>query len=298
MKKNTLSLILVSLLTCFAFLQPAQAVSPPPDGGYPNGNTAEGQAALFSLNTGGYNTAVGYLSLASDLTGQLNTAVGAGALVFNTADSNTAVGAGALLLNGTGDSNTAIGTFALTNNTNGIRNTAVGQGALQSDQGGGDNTAVGCLALFNSITTSNTAVGFQALSNTSLGGGDTAVGWNAGLNITGTANICIGAGVHGIAGDNYTIRVGDNLPTGQGQSACYIGGIDGQTIDPATALPVGIDATGKLGTTASSQRFKRGIKPIDKASEAILALKPVTFHYKGDAKNTSCFGLIAEKWQR
>jgi uncharacterized coiled-coil protein SlyX len=45
----------------------------------------------------------------------------------------------------------------------------------------------------------------------------------------------------------------------------------------------------------SSRRFKNDIKPMDKASEAILALKPVTFHYKSDAKNTPCFGLIAEE---
>jgi DNA-directed RNA polymerase specialized sigma54-like protein len=44
-----------------------------------------------------------------------------------------------------------------------------------------------------------------------------------------------------------------------------------------------------------SQRFKRDIKPIAEASEALLRLKPVTFHYKSDAKNTPCFGLIAEE---
>ena len=58
-----------------------QAVTPPPDGGYPGGNTAEGQNALFSLTTGTYNTAVGFLSLESDIAGQFNTAIGAGALL-------------------------------------------------------------------------------------------------------------------------------------------------------------------------------------------------------------------------
>jgi len=66
-------------------------------------------------------------------------------------------------------------------------------------------------------------------------------------------------------------------------------------IDPATDTVVNIDASGKLGTVASSRRFKRDIKPIDTASEAILALRPVTLHYKADAKNTPCFGLIAEE---
>jgi hypothetical protein len=53
-------------------------VVPPPDGGYPGGNTAEGQAALLSLTTGGFNTAVGFLSLRSNTTGSFNTATGAG----------------------------------------------------------------------------------------------------------------------------------------------------------------------------------------------------------------------------
>src|ERR1043166_7365956 len=78
-----------------------QAVSPPPDGGYPLGNTAEGQDALLALTTGTYNTAVGLFSLRSTTNGSFNTATGAGALLFNTADQNTATGAGALLSNTT-----------------------------------------------------------------------------------------------------------------------------------------------------------------------------------------------------
>src|SRR6478672_3072748 len=102
----------VFALVCFTLSPTAQAVSPPPDGGYPGGNTAEGQAALLSLTTGGFNTAVGFLSLRSNATGQLNTAVGAGTLFANTADGITAVGAGALFSNTTGPSNTATGGFA------------------------------------------------------------------------------------------------------------------------------------------------------------------------------------------
>ena len=60
-------------------------------------------------------------------------------------------------------------------------------------------------------------------------------------------------------------------------------------------IPVLIDSAGQLGTTSSSRRFKHEIKPIDKASEAILALKPVTFHYKNDDTATPQFGLIAEE---
>ena len=87
----------------------APAVSPPPNGGYPGGNTAEGQNALLEFTTGGFNTAVGYLSLGSNTTNSFNTALGAGALLANVADSNTATGAGALLSNTTGGGNTANG---------------------------------------------------------------------------------------------------------------------------------------------------------------------------------------------
>jgi hypothetical protein len=83
-------IVLILAMACFGLLPKAQAVSPPPDGGYPGGNTAEGQAALLSLTTGGYNTAVGFFSLRSNSTGPFNTAIGAGALLANTADNNTA----------------------------------------------------------------------------------------------------------------------------------------------------------------------------------------------------------------
>src|SRR5512132_1761359 len=86
----------------------AQAVVPPPDGGYPNFTTAEGQNALFSLTTGAANTAVGWFSLFSDTAGSFNTATGAGALLFNTEGNNTAFGAAALLFNTTGSFNTAV----------------------------------------------------------------------------------------------------------------------------------------------------------------------------------------------
>ena len=58
--------------------------------------------------------------------------------------------------------------------------------------------------------------------------------------------------------------------------------------------PVLVSNDGQLGTLTSSRRFKHDIKPMDKASEAILALKPVTFHYNNDKTNTPQFGLVAE----
>jgi predicted ribosome quality control (RQC) complex YloA/Tae2 family protein len=60
-------------------------------------------------------------------------------------------------------------------------------------------------------------------------------------------------------------------------------------------MPVLIDSNNQLGTVNSSRRFEREIKPINSASEAILALKPVTFHYKSDKTGTPQFGLIAEE---
>ena len=106
--RGTLILIPVVLM-CVALLPGAQAVVPAPDGGYPNGNTAEGTKALFSLTTGSANTAVGWFSLESHTTGSFNTGVGAGTLVLNSGDENTATGVGALLLNTVGFDNTANG---------------------------------------------------------------------------------------------------------------------------------------------------------------------------------------------
>ena len=328
--KTTPPLLVTLVLLCFGLLSGAQAVVPAPDGGYPNFTTAEGTKALQNLTTGSANTAVGWFSLWSNAAGSFNTATGAGTLLFNTADENTAFGAAALLNNtsGTGNTatgaaallnntigqdNTANGVFALKSNTEGIENTATGVGALLSNSTGATNTATGGGALFsNTIGNNNTATGFSTLSanmtgsgNTAIGrsaltittgSGNTALGTNAGSALTsGNLNIDIGADVIGVAGESNTIRIGANLPETPGASACHIGGIYNQSGDPATMTAVGIDATGKLATVLSSRRFKHDIKPMDKASEAILALKPVTFHYKSDAKNTPCFGLIAEE---
>ena len=67
----------------------AQAVNPPPDGGYPNGNTAEGDNALFNLTTGFDNTAIGFDALYNNTTGGYNTANGFDALFSNTTGSTT-----------------------------------------------------------------------------------------------------------------------------------------------------------------------------------------------------------------
>jgi Chaperone of endosialidase len=269
--------ILFALGYC-AFCPMAQAVVPAPDGGYSGGNTAEGQNALFSLTTGGFNTAVGFLSLKSNAAGSFNTAIGAGTLLLNTADQNTATGAGALF-NTTGGFNTAAGAFALFSNTTGTGNVANGNNALFDNTTGGGNTANGAFALRNNtIGAANTADGNGALINNTTGNNNTALGVTAGSGIT-TANNVIAIGTSAANVNN----------------SCFIGNIRGvQTTNP-DAIPALIDSSGQLGTASSSRRYKTDIRPMDKASEKILALKPVTFHYKSDNTNKPEFGLIAEE---
>jgi hypothetical protein len=300
--KTTIRLIITILpLLCLSAAGPkAQAVVPPPDGGYPNFTTAEGTKALQSLTTGAANTAVGWYSLFSNAEGSFNTATGTGSLLFNTADENTAFGAAALLFNTAGFQNTAVGAAALLNNSGftvdapnggpGSANTAVGARALFSNTTGFGNTANGAEALSNNTTgVGNTATGAFALNINTTGNSNIALGFSAGANITGDDNIDIGS--TGGLSESGTIRIGQS----GSQTSTFIAGIRGVTTGNADAVPVLIDSAGQLGTMSSSQRFKKEIKPMDKGSEDILALKPVTFHYKSDKKDTPQFGLIAEE---
>jgi hypothetical protein len=271
--------LIVVLIVCLGCLKTAQAVSPPPDGAYPNFTTAEGQHALQDLTTGAANTALGAFSLFANTTGSFNTAVGAGALDLNTGDANTAVGVAALLLN-TGTSNTAVGAAALEFNTGGGANTAIGSEALFSNTTGQFNTVNGSGALDHNTTgSSNTAIGTSALSSSTTGNGNIAVGVNAAGNVVTASNV---------------ICIGSNLSAADASDICFIGNIRGVTTINNNAIPVLIDSAGQLGTTSSSRRFKHDIKPMDKASEAILALKPVSFRYKVHKDRTPQFGLIAE----
>jgi Chaperone of endosialidase len=128
---------------------------------------------------------------------------------------------------------------------------------------------------------SNTAIGLGALLSNTEGGGNTALGSGAGdSQTTGSNNVYIGEGVPGVAGES---------------DACYIASIFGQT--SANGIPVLINSNNKLGTTKSSARFKRDIHDMDKASEAVFALRPVAFRYNDeiDPGGTSQFGLVAEE---
>ena len=363
MKNLHPTLICLFTATCLTLTPAALAVDPPPDGGYPNGNTAEGEDALLSLTDGVNNTAIGFNALISNTTGFDNTAAGSSALLNNTIGNfNTAVGIQALLSNTTGSSNTAIGEDALSSNTTGTLNIAIGLDALFSNTVGLNNTATGNFALYGNLTgknntatgsdalaqnsegdnntadgnqalygnrtgINNAATGYQALySNTkgnyntsdgqgslyanTMGSNNTAVGQNAlKNNTTGTSNIALGsnAGLNlttggnnidiydrGVPGESNTIRIGKRGT----QTATYVAGINGATV--AGGVGVIIDASGHLGTVVSSERFKDQIKPMDKTSEAILALKPVTFHYKKDLdpKGIPQFGLVAEQVEK
>ena len=254
-------------------------------------NTANGVAALFLNTTGNNNTATGYEALVNNTTGAENTANGFLGLSSNTTGTNnTANGALALAANTTGSGNTATGWSALQANSNGGFNAATGNYALYSNTTGYSNVATGVDALYhNKVGHHNTAEGYVALLN-STGSNNTALGSYAGANLTtGSNNIDIGA--LGVAGDSGKIRIGK-----QGtQNATFIAGIFGVTM---TGSPVVVNSSGKLGVSGtSSARFKEAIKPMDKDSEAILALKPVTFHYKQeiDPDKIPQFGLIAEE---
>jgi trimeric autotransporter adhesin len=377
-------LLIPFALACFALSPHAQAIEPPPDGGYPGQNTAEGTDALFSLIpgefTGVHNTAVGFDTLYSTVTGSYNTAIGDSALISNISDYNTAIGAVTLYYNTSGEANTAIGAFALISNTTGDNNTATGDdalfynttgmyntasgtAALYRNASGSSNTAMGSYALLeNTMGANNTALGFQALagdpvsatstgnnntasgyqalfsyttgsnntangyqalygnksgngntangqgtlfSNTTgrnntadgqnamrsntTGNNNTALGSNAGINLTtGSNNIEIGD--PGVAGEANTIRIGRQAT----QTKTFIAGISGATVP--TGVAVMADTNGQLGTVVSSKRFKDNVQPMDQVSEAILALKPVTFRYKKelDPDGIPQFGLIAE----
>jgi hypothetical protein len=245
-------------------------------------NTGSGFSALQSNTTGASNTANGAFALFRNTTGDFNTANGSGALQNNTiGGQNTANGNGALRGNTTGLHNTATGFSALQSNTTGTSNTANGFNALPDNTTGAQNTAIGNSALLSNTTGGlNTAIGDVALRNNTTGDSNIALGVSAGSAVTTADNvICIGFGVTGA-------NVSDT---------CFIDSIRGVTTQNANAIPVLIDSAGQLGTSSSSARFKKEIKPMDNASATILALNPVTFHYKSDKTSMPQFGLIAEE---
>jgi endosialidase-like protein len=267
-----------------------------------NSNAAVGFKALQRNVDGNFNTAMGAFSLGSNQSGFQNTAAGYGALFFNDSTGNSngnlnsAFGSYALLSNTDGSSNSAFGWAALKSNTIGVSNTATGILALAGNTDGSDNTASGFFALgANTSGSFNTASGDNALVNNTTGSGNTAVGEQAMDNeTTGDNNLALGVGAGGnIVTANNVIAIGN--AGADVSSTTWIGGVYNATTISGTTEPVVVSITGQLGTIASSEQFKKDIATMGEASEAILSLRPVTFHYKSDAKGTAQFGLIAEQ---
>jgi hypothetical protein len=169
----------------------------------------------------------------------------------------------------------------------------LGASALTNDTGAA-NTANGALALFNNTSGNlNTALGAAALYSNTTGSNNIAIGEEAGYNVTGDNNIDVGYNVVGVAGESNTIRIGNGDVTD-----VFIRGISGTTI--ASGDAVFVASNGHLGTITSSARFKDEIKPMNKASEALFSLNPVTFRYKKeiDPAGISQFGLVAEEVEK
>jgi endosialidase-like protein len=178
--------------------------------------------------------------------------------------------------------------------------------ALQSNTTGNDNTATGFAALNRNTTGAlNTATGVGSLAS-STGDLNVALGFGAGANLA-TGNNNIDVGNIGVSAEDNVIRVGAQVavtdPFGvlhPAHTATYIAGI--RDADAAGGDAVFVTTDGKLGTISvpSAARFKDEIRPMDKTSEAILALKPVTFRYKKelDPNRVPQFGLVAEEVEK
>jgi hypothetical protein len=276
--RNTILIAILSALACFAFLPSGRADDP-----VTLSNTADGDLALAGLTTGIYNSAFGFYALLSNADANFNTGIGAGVLLVNTASENTAVGAGALFSNVDGSDNNAVGAFALFNNVSGSFNNAHGRDALLNSTGDQNNTMGDDAMFFNTTGSFNTAVGDDALDNNVDGNSNVAIGDEAGTGLGPSVNNCIAIGAPGAG----TFATFDNT--------CFIGSIfDEPVSDPGTQEAVFVDQFNVVGIQSSSRRFKHDIQSMDKASEAILALKPVTFKYNSDSKGRTQYGLVAE----
>jgi len=210
--------------------------------------------------------------------------------------------------------NTAHGTDALHSDMSGGYNTAIGVNALYSNMSGSWNTATGADALYSTgkaietLPNYNTADGYQALYSNTTGSYNTAIGYAAlYTNITGQSNIAIGQEAGSIvttgSGNIYIGSAGrvatesNTIYIGNGQTTTFVSGIFGEAV---TGSAVVVNSNGQLGVTPSSQRFKEDIQDMGLASEAILALRPVTYRYKADIdpKGTPQFGLVAEEVEK
>ncbi len=273
------------------------------------GNTAVGALALYLNTTGDTNTAIGSGAMQENITGSSNTALGYAALGQNSADGNTAVGFETLTDNFYGAYNTAIGDSALALNSTGNNNVATGVGALFHNSTGSDNVATGFHSMFaNTAGGSNVAEGSGALGDNATGSNNSALGLNALANLTaGNTNLALGSGAGtaytggeslnillanpGVAGESNVLRIGTRF-----QSKAFVAGIYGAT--SSSGVPVYVNSSGQLGAATSSLRFKEDVADMGAASDALMRLRPVTFHYRAeydDGQRLLQYGLIAEE---
>jgi len=287
---------ILSVLACFVLLPQLRAA---PDT-FLNSNTWDGFNALNAgklANT--FSTAEGWQASVLQTTALGTTSVGAAALATNNASGNTALGAGAATFNTTGGGVNAVGFFALYN-SNGNFNNAHGRQALFNDTTGSQNNAFGDLALLDATTAfGNSAFGDDALDSVTTGSDNVGVGDEAcNTCTTGHDNVAIGHNaLNGTitASNNIAIGVAATGPFANLSFTAFIGSIHGlPTSNAASTLPVLIDSNNVLGTSPSSRRYKHDIKPMDKASEALYSLKPISFVYNYDESRTTLYGLIAE----
>jgi hypothetical protein len=163
-----------------------------------------------------------------------------------------------------------------------------------SNTNGSNNTAIGVDALSNNGDSNNTAVGVGALRNKTTGLANTALGFEAGINlVAGNDNIYIGSfGPGSPSNESNTIRIGKGF-----EQKTFIAGINSAMVSGGAVF---VNGAGQLGLQISSARFKDELKSMDKVSEAVLALRPVTFRYKNeiDPDCTPQFGLVAEEVER
>jgi hypothetical protein len=238
----------------------------------------------LSITTGLYNSAFGFDAVLLNSEASFDTGIGAGALLLDTGGTNTAVGAGALLNNTTGGDNNAVGAFALFTNVSGFFNNAHGRDALLNSTGD-QNNAMGDDAMFNNTTGSfNTAIGDDALIANVDGNSNVAIGDEAGTGLGASVSNCIAIGAPGAG------------PFAVLSNTCFIGSIFGQPVsDPGSQTAVFVDQFNVVGIFNSSRQYKHDIQPMDKASETLFRLKPVTFKFNSDWKATTQYGLIAEE---
>jgi hypothetical protein len=305
----------------FVFGPPTFATGPPrpatgglisrvtPGAGLSGGGTSG--TVNLAVDFGGTGTAT--IAARSDhthaVTGIDNVGVGPAALgIVASGESNTAMGSRALASLSTGQFNTALGHDALTSATTAAWNVGVGYRALLMGNGL-SNVAIGGQALMQSNGNGNTAVGTHALASVSTGNTNTALGASALNGATGSANIAIGTAAGGnLRNGDANIYIGNTGPPtigfesghvriGTSQTAAFIAGIFASSVEAHSGQPVLIDASGKLGTTSSSARFKRDIQPLVNISAAVQRLEPVSFRYLPDQErgNALQYGLIAEQ---